>query len=93
MAGTLLAILCVLLVILSGTIQVVHAHDPSSLVHSDCSLCTTAHLVSLAVVSAAILIAVKHDAQIVGSLKPVCPRTLSVFILFTRPPPVVVAAS
>lgn len=84
---------CVLLVILSGTVQVVHAHESGNLAHSDCSLCTTAHLVSLAVVPAAIFIAVKHDAQVVASLKPVCPRTLSVFKLFTRPPPVDAAVS
>jgi hypothetical protein len=86
-------VFCVLLVILSGTVQVVHAHESGNLAHSDCSLCTTAHLVSLAVVPAAIFIAVKHDAQVVASLKPVCPRTLSVFKLFTRPPPVAAAVS
>ena len=57
---------CVLLVILGGTIQVVHAHESANLAHSDCSLCTTAHLVSLAVVPAAILIAVKHDIRDCG---------------------------
>jgi len=93
MAGTILAVFCVLLVILGGTIQVVHAHESANLAHSDCSLCTTAHLVSLAVVPAAILIAVKHDIQVLASLKPVCPRTLSVFELFTRPPPEVAAVS
>jgi len=92
-AGILFAVLCVLLVILSGTVQVVHAHQSGNLAHSDCSLCTTAHLVSLAVVPAAFLIAVKHDAEIVASLNPVCPRTLSVFELFTRPPPVATAVS
>ena|SRR5664279_4292754 len=92
-AGILFAVLCVLLVILSGTIQVVHAHESGNITHSDCSLCTTAHLVSLAVAPAAIFIAVKHDAQIVPSLKPVCPRTLSVFEFFTRPPPVAAAVS
>jgi hypothetical protein len=93
MAGTLIAVFCVLLVMLSGTIQVVHAHESGNLAHSDCSLCTTAHLVSLTVVAAAILIALRHDAQIVASLKPVSPRTLSVFCLFTRPPPVAAAVS
>ncbi len=93
MAGALVAVFCVLLVILSGTIQVVHAHEPSNLAHSDCSLCTTVHLISLAVVPAAILIVVKHDAQVVASLKPICPRTLSVFKLFTRPPPVAATVS
>jgi hypothetical protein len=93
MAGTLIAVFCVLLVMLSGTIQVAHAHESGHLAHSDCSLCTTAHLVSLAVVPAVILIAIGHGAQIVALLTPVSPRTLSVFRLFTRPPPVAAAAS
>lgn len=91
--AALFAMFCVLLVILSGTVQVVHAHQSGNLAHSDCSLCTTAHLVSFAVVPAAVLIALNHNAEVVASLKPICPRTLSVFELFTRPPPVAIAVS
>ena len=86
--GIFLALLCVVLVILGGTIQVAHGHQPGSVSHSDCSLCTTAHLVILASLPVAVLVLARQVAEVDALLQTVPPRTLFVFELFTRPPPV-----
>jgi hypothetical protein len=83
----LLGILCVLLVLLGGTLQAVHSHSGLEASHPDCALCAAAHVVAQTV-AAPILPAV---AVLLGSVSRLAPlaaaRAVSVFALFTRPPP------
>ena len=82
-----LALLCVLLVIACGTIQVVHVHPDGDISHADCALCATAHLAVQVVPAAVTLFA----APIVAAVETAAPiaqsTTVSTFALFTRPPP------
>jgi hypothetical protein len=83
------ALLCILLVVVCGTIQAVHVHPQSDISHSDCALCVTAHV---AVEVAAAPVMLHHVAPVVSAVEVfVAPRPvqrLSTFALFTRPPPV-----
>jgi hypothetical protein len=82
----LLAILCVVLVVFTGTVQVAHAHADAD-THADCSLCAVAHItVHMAQTPAPAPPVVV--VTVLQSLPPVfLPVALSTFALFTRPPP------
>jgi hypothetical protein len=78
--------MCVLLVVVAGTIQVAHTHADAA-THADCSLCVAAHVtIHLAQTPAPAL-----TATVVAVLEPVRPvvrpTALSTFALFIRPPP------
>ena len=84
----LLALLCIALVIACGTIQAVHVHPDGDLSHADCPLCATAH-VTVQVVQPPVTLHVAPVVSMVEAYLPAIPsRTLSIFALFTRPPPV-----
>jgi hypothetical protein len=83
----LLAILCVLLVVVSGTLQIAHTHADGADTHANCSLCAAAHItVHLAQapvpVPVATVISVLHAVP-----RTVASTALCTFALFTRPPP------
>lgn len=85
----ILALLCISLVVACGTIQVAHFHPQGDISHSDCALCTTAHLgVQVADGPVTLL----HIAPVVSFVEtfvaPTPTQNLSTFALFTRPPPV-----
>jgi hypothetical protein len=82
-----LALACVLLVVVAGTVQVAHTHADGAATHADCSLCAAAHVTvhlvqSPAPAPAATVVAVLDAVPLV-----VIPSALSTFALFTRPPP------
>ncbi len=87
----LLALLCVVLVMASATVELTHSHASGSH-HPDCSLCATAHVAIQAAPIAALLVffaaapAVVRTAQMRRRLHP------TIFALFTRPPPACLAA-
>ncbi|HEX4650549.1 MAG TPA: hypothetical protein VH250_03505 [Granulicella sp.] len=82
----LLGVLCILLVLLGGTIEAAHSH-PGLAPHPDCALCATAHVVAQ-VVAAPSLPAVAMLVEAVPQRVPLsAARALSIFDLFTRPPP------
>jgi hypothetical protein len=85
----LLGLLCLGLVVLGSTIQVAHSHPSGDISHADCSLCLTAHVVAQVVSNPAPIPETRVVAAVEESLPEVRPATLSVFALFTRPPPVV----
>ena len=83
----LLALLCIALVFVCGTVQAVHVHPDGDISHADCPLCAIAHVsVQIAEQTASL-----HFTPVVSAveafLPPVRSRTLSIFALFTRPPP------
>jgi hypothetical protein len=83
----LLAVLCVLLVVVTGIAQVAHTHSDGGATHADCALCAAAHVsVQIAYAPAAappIAVATPVETAPAVLLLP----TLSAFALFTRPPP------
>jgi hypothetical protein len=84
----LLALLCVLLVLATGTIQAVHSHPVGDISHADCALCVTAH-VAVEVAQPPVALVV---ASVVSAVEVFDPstrtKTFFTFALFTRPPPV-----
>ena len=84
----LLALLCICLVVVGGTIQAVHVHPQGDITHSDCSLCATAHM-GLQVAQHVVVLHVTTVASAVESVAATAPaQHVSTFALFTRPPPV-----
>ena len=85
----LVSLLCIALVVASGTVQAAHVHPQGDLSHSDCALCVTAH-VSAEVAQSTLTL--HHVAPVVSAveafLAPTPFQTASTFALFTRPPPV-----
>jgi hypothetical protein len=84
----LLAILCVLLVVVSGAVQAAHIHSDGTDGHANCSLCATAHIVVHLVQTPA----PAQTAAVIAVLQSLPPTALSsgfsTFALFNRPPPV-----
>jgi hypothetical protein len=82
-----LALLCVLLVLATGTIQAVHSHPVEDISHADCALCVTAH-VAVEVAQPPVTLIV---ASLVSAIEvfdpPTREKTFFTFALFTRPPP------
>jgi hypothetical protein len=83
----LLALLCIVLVVACGTIQVVHTHPQGDVSHSDCALCATAHVV----VQISALSVTMHVTPVASTVETIVPLIRSeifyTFALFTRPPP------
>lgn len=83
----MLAFLCIVLVVVCGTIQVVHTH-PDNIYHADCALCSTAHAV-VQVTVPPVTLHVSHLESVVEALVlSARSGTILTFALFTRPPPV-----
>jgi hypothetical protein len=82
---------CCALLAFTGIVQVGHSHADGQAVQSDCALCHTAHLV----VQTPIPQSLPHSVWVVeataATLQPIRLRHISVFSLFTRPPPVDIA--
>jgi hypothetical protein len=85
----LLALLCISLVVVCGTIQAVHVHTQGDIAHPDCALCATAH-VSVQVAETTVML--HHTTPVVSKVDAFVAATpaltVSTFALFTRPPPV-----
>ena len=85
---TLLALVCLVLVVLAGTVQVAHTHADGSVTHADCSLCAAAHIAVQAAQSPVPAPAVAVFTALEELPLSVLPAAISTFALFTRPPPV-----
>lgn len=83
----LLASLCIVLVVVLGTVQAAHSHTDHRF-HADCALCATAHAV-VQVTVPPVTIHVSHVESLVEALVlPARHGSVLTFALFTRPPPV-----
>lgn len=85
--ASLLAILCIALVLMTGVLQVTHSH-PSGQPDHDCSLCVTAHHAVQAVVVVALALSSRPVARFVPENFTPVPRQRFVLKLANRPPPV-----
>jgi hypothetical protein len=89
----LLALVCVLLVAVAGTVQVAHTHADGTDTHADCSLCAAAH-VTVQLVQTPAPAPVARVVSVLEALpRCVVPTALSTFALFTRPPPAELVAA
>lgn len=87
----LLALVCVLLVTVAGTLQVAHTHADAA-THADCSLCAAAHVTVHLAQTPVPAPAARIVAVLESSPPVVVPSALSTFALFVRPPPADVAS-
>lgn len=82
-----LALACILLVVLSGTVQVAHSHAGNDDGHASCSLCATAHVT----VHLSEAVAPVPSARVVARIEVREPVEVSsnssAFPYFSRPPP------
>jgi di/tricarboxylate transporter len=85
----LLALLCVLLVAVSGVVQAAHSHSDGSANHADCSLCVVSHVTVQLVQTPVPAPAISVIARVEAVAPSFAPSALSTFALFTRPPPAV----
>lgn len=83
----LLGLLCLALVVFGSTVQVAHSHPGGDISHADCSLCATAHVVAEIAGNPVPIPATLVVAYIAESISTPRSETLSIFALFTRPPP------
>jgi hypothetical protein len=84
---SILGIVCVALVLMTGVLQVTHSH-PAGQPDHDCSLCVSAHHVAQVVVVVTMAVSSRPVAHyVVESFTPV-PRQRFVLKLANRPPPV-----
>jgi len=81
----LLGILCVALVLLSGTLSVTHSHPDIN--HAECGLCVSAHTVAQATVAPIQILIAVVMGPVEITVRRAVPRTIFRFALFTRPPP------
>ena len=87
------AVLCALLIVFAGVVQVAHTHPGGAATHADCSLCvaahSTVHLTQSPVPASPTPVITRAESA------PVRPAAsaLSAFALFTRPPPAIAAAA
>lgn len=84
----LVGLLCVALVVLSGTISATHTHGRDLSLHDDCGLCVAAHA-TVQLVSQPALPTLTRVFTRIEAARPIRrPSFTLAFSLFTRPPPV-----
>lgn len=88
--ASLLGIICIALVLMSGIVQVAHSH-PTGLPDHDCSLCVTAHHVIQVVALATLALSSVSIALVSPEPAHYLPVQAFVFKLASRPPPAVPA--
>lgn len=88
---TLLGIVCIALVLLSGILHVAHTHANGQF-DRDCSLCMTAHQAVQIVVAATLMLASRPVAYFAAERYNPLPRQRFVLKLANRPPPVPAAS-
>jgi hypothetical protein len=84
----LLALVCLVLVVVAGTVQVAHTHTDGAITHPGCSLCAAAHMSVQAGQTPASVQTVAVVTSLEAIPPPGVPVAISTFALFTRPPPV-----
>lgn len=85
---SLLSVLCMALIFLSGTIAVTHSHDHGIDDHGACSLCVTAHAVAQVASAPGQVTLLQVFQDLIASAPVARPRTFVHADHYTRPPPV-----
>lgn len=89
---SILGIVCVALVLVTGILQVTHTHATGQIDH-DCSLCITAHQAVQIAVIVTVLLASQPVARFIRERYSPLPRQRFVLKLANRPPPLSAAIS
>jgi hypothetical protein len=84
----LVGLLCIALVVLSGTISATHTHGRDHSLHEDCGLCVAAHATVQETAQPALLTLTAVFTRIETARPIRRPSLILTFDLFTRPPPV-----
>ncbi len=87
MLRSLVAILCVVLILFAGAAQVLHNHAPDEAANPGCSLCAVAHVSALPVPVLATHIVVESVSTVRDPDPVAAPRRFFAFSLYVRPPP------
>ena len=83
----LLGLLCIALVVLSGTISSTHTHGHDLSLHDDCGLCVAAHA-TVQLATQPPLPTLTRVFTRIETARPIRrPSVILAFDLFTRPPP------
>ena len=82
---TLLALLCIVLVMATATVELTHTHADGA--HADCALCVVAHVVIQTVSAPALLVLFARIAAVVLAARVLIMAKATIFAFFTRPPP------
>ena len=81
----LLALLCIVLVIATATVELTHTHADGE--HADCALCVAAHIVPQIAIAPALIIVFARIAAVALAARALALAKATIFALFTRPPP------
>jgi len=84
----LVGLLCVALVVLSGTISATHTHGHDNSLHDDCGLCAAAHATVQLATQPPLPILARVYTRVETARAVRRPALKLAFDLFTRPPPV-----
>ncbi len=82
-----MAVLCVLLIVVAGAVQVAHTHTDGTAMHADCGLCAAAHISVQVAYAPASALSVAVVSAVESAPAAVVLPAISTFALFTRPPP------
>jgi hypothetical protein len=88
----ILALLCVVLVIFAGLVQLTHSHGSGTLSHPDCALCVSAHTTVSPSTPVTLPAPLTHIARVEIAAPTRAPRSLFKYSFRIRPPPVVPAS-
>jgi len=81
----LLALLCIVLVVATATVELTHSHADGE--HADCALCVAAHIVPQIAIAPALIILFARIAAVALAARVLALAKATFFALFTRPPP------
>jgi len=87
----LLALICVVLVVATATVEMTHSHADGA--HANCALCATAHVVIQTAAIAALIIFFAFAAEVKRTEQVLPCARATIFALYIRPPPAGFAAA
>ncbi len=82
----LLALLCIVLVVATATVELTHSHADGA-EHGDCALCVVAHVVIQTVTAPALIVLFARIAAVALAARVLILAKATIFAFFTRPPP------
>ena len=83
----ILGVLCIALILLTGTLSVTHAHQQGEVSHADCGLCLTSHMAVQIAVAPPVILPTQISSPLESYTPIARPQTDTPFALFSRPPP------
>lgn len=87
MLSSLLAVLCISLLMLGGIVSATHSHSQNEVCHQDCGLCVTAHMAIQVAVTVTQVCVAQVFTRVEASHPVVTHDFAPQFALFSRPPP------